>query len=155
MPTFIYPTSAEYVPSKTGWRLLMLIHGYFKRTGKPWAYLDQAWMIEKLKDWHGIECARSTLNYNLRRLEDAGYLERTQRHCTDPRTGVFVPRVTMFKITKKLRSLFYKVAQYFKRIRWTPTVAALKAGYLAVVGAATNREDAHREYIRLRRRGAN
>lgn len=151
---FQYPTTKEYLPSKSGEKVLRLIFGYFKRTGKPWAYLDQQWMLDKIEDWHGVKMARSTLNYNLRKLEDAGYLVRTSRHIKDA-NGKFFPRVTMYKITKKLRTLFYRVAEFFKRIGWTPSLKQLKAGWVPVVGKVTTKEDAHREYVLMRRRGAN
>lgn len=152
---FIYPTTADYQPSKSGRLILLLIHGYFKKTGKPWAYLDQAWMLEKLEAWHGVIMARSTLNYNLGKLREHGFLETVKRHYRDKQTGHLIFRPTMYKPTKKLRSYFFKLAQYFKRCGWTPSLEALKAGYRAVVGAATTPEESWREYNRMRRRGAN
>lgn len=148
---FAYPASKQYLPTKSGRMIMELIHGYFKRTRKPWAYIDQAWIIEKLAEWRGVRMSRSTLNYNLRRLEDEGFLIRTSRHFTDPRTGRFTPRVTMYKITKKLKSFFFQAAEYFKRCGWVPSLKALQAGYLAVVGAATTPAEAVAVAARLRR----
>jgi hypothetical protein len=139
---FNYPASRQYLPTKSGRLILELIHGYFKRTKKPWAYIDQVWIMEKLQQWRGVKVSRSTLNYNLRRLEDEGFLIRTSRHYTDPHTGRFTPRVTMYKITKKLKSFFFQAAEYFKRCGWVPSLKALKAGYLAAVGMATTPAEA-------------
>lgn len=131
---------------------MQLLHGYFRRTGKPWAYIDQQWMLDKLLDWYGIRMARSTLNYNLKRLRENGFIDTTPRHYTDPATGKFVCRVTLYKITKKLRSFFHKVAEYFKRIGWSPSLEALKAGYLPVVGRITTKEAAWVEMCQVKRR---
>ena len=147
---FAYPTTRNFMPSKSGKAIMMLLHGYFKRTGKPWAYIDQAWMLEKLEAWYQVKIARSTLNYNLKLLRDNGMIETTPRHYRDPVTNTFVCRVTLYKITKKLRSFFYKIADYFKRCGWTASIEALKAGYLPVVGRVTTPTEAIKEIWRTK-----
>lgn len=149
---FVNPSCHQFMPSKSGLKIMELIHGYFKQTGKPWAYIDQAWMLEKLEQWHGVKMARSTLNYNLKLLRDNGFIETTARHYRDPATNKFVCRVSLYKITKKLRQFFYKVATYFKRIGWVPSVKALKAGFIPVVGKVTTRHEAFTEICLARRR---
>lgn len=151
---FAYPTTKRFLPSKSGELIMMLLHGYFKRTGKPWAYIDQQWMLNKLLIWHKVKMARSTLNYNLKILRENGMIETTTRHHIDPKTNQFVCRVTLYKITKKLRSFFYKIAEYFKRIGWTPSLKALKAGHMPAVGRIETREEAFYEVKRSQCRGS-
>lgn len=143
---------AGFLPNSTSIAIMKLVHGYFRRTGKPWAYIDQRWLLDKLEAWYGVKIARSTLNYNLRILRKAGIFETMTRHHRDPHTGEFIPRVTMYKPTPALRRWFAKLANYFKRCGWTPSVPALAAGHMAVVGAATTRHDAWLELNRQKKK---
>ena len=95
-----------------------LIHGYFTKTKKGYALIDQRWMLDKLQKWHGLTRSRRALCYNLRLLENGGYIRRTQRHRTNPTTGAFEPRVTLLEMTWKLRAVFSRLASYFRGIGW-------------------------------------
>lgn len=139
----------SFVPNKTSFAIMKLVHGYFCRTRKSWTLMDQKWILDKLAKWHNIKIARSTLNYNLKILRQRGILETVTRHQRDPKTGDFVCRVTLYKATKELRKFFSRIANYFKRCGWVPSIKQLGAGVLPVVGTATSREAALREYREL------
>jgi repressor of nif and glnA expression len=130
----------------------MLIHGYFRKTGKHWTLMSQAWILEKLEEWYGYKIARSTLNYNLRILEDQGLIDRRPRHIRCKQTGKFEPRVTLYKATAALKKFFARLAGYFKRCGWVPDAKALRAGYIPVVGKATTKKEVFEEYVRQKRR---
>lgn len=137
-----------FLPNKTSMQLMQLIHGYFRATGKGWAHISQAWLMEKLEQWRGQKCPSSTLNYNLAILEREGFIERQRRHIRDKATGHLVFRPSMYRITSKMRKFFSKLATYFKRCGWTPTLQQLGHGHVAVVGTVTTREEALHEYRR-------
>lgn len=155
----VHPRSKTFRPSKTGFAIMQLVHGYFSRTRKPWTLMRQDWILEKLEEWYGLKVARSTLNYNLRILREHGLIETVKRHKLDA-AGQLVFQPTLYKMTKALKRYFYRLAEYFKRCAWTPSLKALKAGYLAAVGDATTRAEACVAYHRLKakrsekRRGA-
>jgi repressor of nif and glnA expression len=113
--------------------------------------MSQAWMLEKLEEWYGYTIHRSTLNYNLRILEEQGLIIRQARHIRCRKTGEFVPQVTLYKISAALKKHFAKLASYFKRCGWVPDIKALRAGYLPVVGKVTTRKDVFEEYVRQKR----
>ncbi|HBA72233.1 MAG TPA: hypothetical protein DCZ63_08615 [Geobacter sp.] len=147
-----------FEPNRTSLAIMKLVHGYFSRTRKGWTLMDQRWMLEKLREWYGVKIPRSTLCYNLKILREQGIVSTVTRHCRDPKTGEFIPKITLYKMTKKLKRYFSKQATYFKRCGWVPSMQQLKAGVLPVVGTVTSREEALREYQRLKkeqaRRGA-
>lgn len=143
--------SAVFKPNRTSEAIMMLVHGYFTKTKKPWTLMDQRWMLEKLEKWHHHKISRSTLNYNLRILREQGLIETVTRHQRDPHTGEFVCRITLYKMTTKLKRFFSKLASYFARCGWIPSVRQLKAGVLPVVGSATTKEAALREYLQLKK----
>jgi hypothetical protein len=147
-----YPNSTSFRPNRTGEQILLLVHGYFRKTGKHWTLMSQSWMLEKLEEWYGYKIARSTLNYNLRILEEQGLISRRQRHIRCTRSGKFEPRVTLYKATAALKKFFAKLAGYFKRCGWVPDMKALRAGYRPVVGVATTSLEIHEEYVRQKKR---
>jgi len=122
------------------------IHGYFSATKKGWAHISQAWLMEQLEKYEHQTVPSSTLNYNLRILEDQGFIQRQKRHIRDKATGHIIFRPSMYRITSKLRSFFGKLAAYFKRAKWTPTIKQLGNGFTAVVGDCTTREATFHEY---------
>jgi hypothetical protein len=141
----------EYKPNATSLAIMQLVHGYFTKTKKSWTLMDQAWILDKLYKWHKIKIARSTLCYNLRILRQKGLLSTVTRHQRDPKTREFVCRVTLYKMTSKLKRFFNKIAAYYSRCGWVPSMRQLKSGVLPVLGAATTRESALREYLLLKR----
>lgn len=143
--------SAVFEPNKTSFAIMKLVHGYFTKTKKPWTLMDQQWMLDKLAKWHNIKIHRSTLCYNLRILREQGILETVTRHQRDPKTGEFVCRITLYKMTSKLKRFFSKLASYYARCGWIPSVRQLKAGVLPVLGSATTKEAALREYLQLKK----
>lgn len=50
-----------------------------QRHGKKYCYPSQASLVKWITRIYGIKRCRRTLNYHLRRLEDAGYLRRIRR----------------------------------------------------------------------------
>jgi DNA-binding transcriptional ArsR family regulator len=150
METFLMAT-AVFTPNKTSFAIMKLVHGYFSKTKKSWTLMDQMWMLDKLAKWHHIKIARSTLSYNLKILREQGILETVTRHQRDPQTGAFVCRITLYKMTGKLKRYFSNIAAYFARCGWIPSVKQLKAGILPVLGTATSREEALREYLLIKK----
>ncbi|MHC1696872.1 MAG: winged-helix domain-containing protein [Geobacteraceae bacterium] len=147
-----YPNSKTFRPNRTSEQILMLVHAYFRKTGKHWSLMSQTWILEKLEEWYGYKIARSTLNYNLRILEEQGLIDRRQRHIRCTKTGKFSPRVTLYKATSALKKFFSRLAGYFKRCGWVPDIKALRNGYRPAVGAATTSLEIHEEYVRQKRR---
>ncbi|KAB0665633.1 hypothetical protein F6V25_07885 [Oryzomonas japonica] len=143
---YFYPTTTEFAPNKTSYRLMKLFHGYFRKTGKGWAHISQGWIIGQMEAFEKQKLPASTLNYNLAILEREGFIIRQKRHIRDKSTGHLTFRPSMYKITKKLRTFFAKLATYFKRCGWTPTLPQLGRGITAVVGTVTTREEAFYEY---------
>ena len=148
---FTYPTTTEFAPNKTCLRIMKQLHGYFSATKKGWAHISQAWLMEQLEKYEKQTVPSSTLNYNLRILEDHGFIQRQKRHIRDNATGQIIFRPSMYKITSKLRKFFSKLAGYFKRCGWTPTLRQLGNGFTAAVGLVTNRKEAFDEYRRQTR----
>lgn len=108
----------------TALEICKIIHGYLTKTGKQWALIDQQWMLRCLDDWYGHKIERSVLCYNLKHLVAAGYLNRVTRHRRNPETGKFEPRVTLYKMTMKLRAVFLRFATYFRGIGWRNHITA-------------------------------
>ena len=113
-------------PRGTSLEIAKLLHGYFTKTNKGWALISQAWMLDKLSEWYGHTIARSRLCYHLRLLVDDGFLKRTTRHRTNPETGQFEPRVTLYEPTMQLRALFNRLAAYFRGIGWRELISKTK-----------------------------
>lgn len=147
---YSYPTTTEFAPNRTCLRIMKQIHGYFCKTKKSWAHISQAWLMEQLEKFEHQTVPSSTLNYNLRILEDEGFIQRQKRHIRDNTTGQIVFRPSMYKITKKLRQFFSKLANHFKRCGWTPTLKQMEHGHVPVVGEFTTRETIFHEYRRQR-----
>lgn len=125
-----------FVPNRTQLAVMQLHHGYFCRTNKKWAIIDQTWMLCKLRDWYGIQIKRRCLAKNLAILREEGMIDSKQRHWNRPASapgdgsplpgnGHFEPRPSMYRITKKLKQFFHKLANYFKRCNWNPEIPGL------------------------------
>lgn len=148
------PKQEPFYPNPTSLRIMKLLHGYFARTGKSYTLMSQKWMMERLAEFYGKRIPRSTLNYNLALLRSRGLVDSVKRHKKDPKTGQFVPQVTLYRVSSELRRWFSGLAGYFKRCGWKPTHKALAAGHVPVVGAIVTREEALAEVNRHRKRGA-
>jgi hypothetical protein len=144
--------SVQFHPNRTSLQIMKLVHAYFTKTRKPWTLMSQKWLLEHLEKWYGVKIARSTLNYNLRILRKEGLLDTVTRHRRDPATGEFVPRVTLYKASRKLKKWFSKLASYFKRCGWVPDVKTLGKGHVPAVGYATTKEQAFLAYVEGKRR---
>lgn len=107
----------DFSLNPTAQAILMLIHGCMTRKGKQWNLISQSWMLEQLKNIYGISISRSCLNYNLATLRSAGYLVSVKRHIRGD-YGQLVCRVTLYKMTQKLRLFFVRLNNYFRQIRW-------------------------------------
>jgi len=127
-------------PNKTSMAIMKLVHGYFSKTRKPWTLMSQAWMLEKLAEWHDLRISRSTLNYNLKILREQGLIETVTRHKRDKQTGTFICQVTLYRASKSLKKFFSRLARYFQRCGWVPDIKAMRAGAVPVVGVATDGE---------------
>jgi DNA-binding PadR family transcriptional regulator len=143
---YCYPTTTEFAPNKTALRIMKQLHGYFSATKKSWAHISQAWLMEQIEKYEKQPIGSSTLNYNLRILEDEGFIVRQKRHIRDNVTGQIVFRPSMYRITKKMRQFFSKIATYFKRAKWTPTIKQMEHGHVPVVGECTTREAVFKEF---------
>lgn len=143
---YYYPQTTEFAPNKTCLRIMKQLHGYFSATKKSWAHISQAWLREQLERFEKQTVPSSTLNYNLRILEEHGFIVRQKRHIRDNVTGQIVFRPSMYKITSKLRRFFSRMAMWFKRAKWTPSLPAMGHGHVPVVGACTTREEVVHEY---------
>ena len=110
-------------------KILQLIGGYLIKTQKSWALIDQKWMLRSMAKWYGVNKARSVLCYNIKVLIAEGYLDRTTRHRTNPETGKFEPRPSLYKMTWKLKGYILSLAAYMRGIGWKNyiTVAVKKA----------------------------
>ena len=69
--------------------------------GKAYCYPSQLTLLRLLKDYHGIEISRRTLNKVLRWLEDHHYFKRTRRHRARP-DGRILFSTTLYLLKKKL-----------------------------------------------------
>lgn len=123
-----------FVPNRTQLAIMQLLHGYFYKTNKTWAIIDQAWMLEKLKLWHGIEVTRDCLSKNLKKLRDEGLVKSQRRHWFRPKrgkgsptqgNGCFEPRPSLHYLTSKLKQFFHKAANYFKKCNWEPEIPGM------------------------------
>jgi len=141
-----------FIPNRTSLIIMEMIHGYFTRTRKHWSLISQEWLLDRMSEWKGYTISRSALNYNLRILRKQGLIETVTRHKRDPVTGQFLCQVTLYKMAKKLRQFFFRIASYFKRIGWVPELKTLKSGYVPAVGAATTRAEVFAAFVRERRR---
>ena len=144
--------SATFHPNATSFVIMKLIHGYFSKTKKPWNLIDQKWILDKLEKWHGLKISRSTLNYNLKILRGEKIIETVTRHRRDPKTGAFKCEVTLYKRTSRLKSFFNKLAKYFERCDWVPSVKRLAFGMIPVVGKVQDKAGALKEMLDERRR---
>lgn len=146
------------VPNRTQLAIMQLVHGYFSRTNKQWAIIDQTWMLAKLKAWYGIEIKRRCLAKNLAYLRTVGMIDTKQRHWNKPASvpgdgspapgnGHFQPRASMYKFTKKLKMFFHKAANYFKRCHWEPEIPGMPVR----VGKAAARQQEAARAVRIDR----
>lgn len=108
----------------TAAEICKLIGGYFIKTRKEHSLIDQRWMLRCLADWYGHRIERSVLCYNLKQLVAAGYLNRVTRHRRNPETGAFEPRVTLYKMTLKLKAFVLRLAAYMRGIGWKNHITA-------------------------------
>jgi hypothetical protein len=107
--------------------ILRLLHAYFQFKKVKWAYIDQKWMMEKMEKWYGYKVPRDTLSKNLAKLRRLGYIDSEKRHIRGS-NGEFVPRVSLHRFTYKLKELFSKFANYFKRCGWNASRKAYDEG---------------------------
>ena len=112
--------------------ILRLLHAYFMFKKMKWAYIDQKWMMDKMLKWYGYKVPRDTLSKNLAKLRRLGYIDSEQRHIRGS-NGEFVPRVSLHRFTSRLKELFSKFANYFKRCGWNPSRKAFDAGVTSPV----------------------
>jgi DNA-binding MarR family transcriptional regulator len=102
--------------------------------------------MEQMDKHEAQTIGSSTLNYNLRILEENGFIERQKRHLRDRATGQIIFRPSMYKITSKLRRFFNKLADKFQRCGWTPMFRRLKNHFNPpVVGKCTSQEEVLQE----------
>jgi DNA-binding HxlR family transcriptional regulator len=141
-----YPETSVFAPNKTSFRIMKQLHFYFTKTKKGWAHISQAWLIEQLEKFEHQKVPKSTLNYNLRILEEDGFIQRQKRHMRDKVTGELIFRPSMYRITSKLRTFFASLAKSFERGGWTPSFRQLAQGFTSVLGACFTREAAFHEY---------
>lgn len=158
---------SAFVPNRTQLAIMQLIHGYFCKTRREWAIIDQRWMLRKLKEWHGLEVSRSCLAKNLRFLREKGLFESQRRHWNrpvskvgqgspQPGNGKFEPRPSLYKFTKALKAFFHSVAAYFKRCEWVPVLPgfAPPVGKHAAAAQARHRAERIEEINEEARRGS-
>jgi len=130
----------------TAAQICQLIGGYFIKTKKEWHLIDQRWMLARLAEWYGHKMQRSVLCYNLKQLEAAGYINRVTRHRRNPETGAFEPRVTLYKMTFKLRAFILRIASYMRGIGWKNHItAAVKRTHQAARQVAERTAEAARQ----------
>jgi len=141
---------APFQPNKTSMQIMKLVNGYFVKTRKSWTLMSQKWMMERLREFYGVKVPRSTLNYNLRILRKQGLIDTVTRHHRDKATNKFVPSVTLYKATSKLKKFFSSVATYFKRCGWLPDIKTVQAGVVPVVGVATTKAGCIEEHLKRR-----
>ena len=144
---YYYPETSKFAPNKTSFRLMKQLHGYFRATGKAWAHISQAWLMDSMAKYEKQKIGRSTLNYNLAILEQEGFIERQKRHIRCKQTNQIIFRPSMYRITRKLRQFFASLATYYKNCGWTPSVPQLAHGVMFPVGVATDREKAFNAYL--------
>lgn len=135
-----------FVPNSTGLAIMKLINGYFCRTKKSHNLISQNWLLEKLAAWHDTDISRSALNYNLAILRKEGLIETVTRHKRNPQDGSFIMQVTLYLVTAKLKKFFSKLAAWFRRCGWVPSLRELRHRSVQAVGAATTAEAARQEY---------
>lgn len=85
-----------FVPNQTQMAIMRLLYGYLSRQNKRWAIIDQAWMLTKLKAWHGVEISQRSLARNLAALRAAGMIESRRRQGPRPSTYRYTKGLMLF-----------------------------------------------------------
>lgn len=94
----------------TAYSIARLMHGYFSRKKMHYAIIDQAWMMNSLKEWYGVKISRSVLSYNLKLLRKKGLIRSVKRHKRGV-NGSFVPRPSLYFLCDPLVRFFEGVAR--------------------------------------------
>lgn len=140
-------SATAYNPTRTERAILELLHGYFCRTNKQWALVDQKWMLNKLDLWQGVVVSRATLCRALAKLRLHGLIESKRRHwrrrTPGKGMGKFQPRRSMYTFCKGMQQFFHKAAGYFSRVKWVPALPGIpfRVGAAAAAGIEKQREN--------------
>lgn len=86
--------------------VLSVLFQLSKHHKKTYCFPSQDKICSLLKQFHGIQRSRRTLNRWLLSLESQGYIIRTRRLRRDPKRGLLF-KSTLYRITKKGYRLLY------------------------------------------------
>ena len=95
--------------------------------GKAYCYPSQITILRLLKEYHGIDISRRTLNKVLRWLEDHRYFKRTRRHRAGP-DGRILFATTLYQLKKKLFIRLNSIKKWADRVS-SPLRVQLRAQY--------------------------
>jgi hypothetical protein len=98
--------------------------------GKAYCYPSQLTIMRLLKEYHGIDLSRRTLNRVLRWLEDEKYFSRTRRHRAGP-NGRMLFGTTMYQLKKKLFIRLNRIKKWVERVS-SPLRVPLRSQYRSV-----------------------
>lgn len=94
---------------------------------KAYCYPGQETLRRLLKERHGIDICRRTLNHILRWLEDHGSFKRTRRHRKGP-NGRILFATTMYTLKKKLFIRLNTMKKWIDRVT-SPLRVQVRAQY--------------------------
>lgn len=95
--------------------ILQGLVGVAKCHNKPYCFVSQNRQLELLQMYHSWNTSRRTLNRRLKKLEDAGYIERVRRH-RRAADGHLILRSTLYKLCGKLFAWIGRVGRWVGRI---------------------------------------
>lgn len=95
--------------------------------GKAYCYPSQLTILRLVKEYHGIEISRRTLNRVLRWLEDHHYFKRVRRHRAG-RDGRILFATTMFVLKKKIFIRLNSIRKWAERVS-SPLRVPLRSQY--------------------------
>lgn len=94
------------------------ISAYQRQYNKRYCFPSQETILESLKLYHKIVICRRTLNYRLRKLEEAQIIYRIRRHHKDI-NGMLILKSTAYYLGVKFKAFMWKIKRFaFKIQQW-------------------------------------
>lgn len=94
----------------------LTLFSWFKYKKRNYGIIKRSWLQAQVFKSQGVEINMRTLDRALARMRHLGLLYSQTRHRRDPKTGAFIPEVSILHFTDELRSYVSKLFRFFKNL---------------------------------------